>query len=641
MTTPPPAAAGGSPEEGAPASEPRRPAEDEWLRAPVAPTSLPRIGGSPVEPPSAAAKPAPPTAAETWRDLPTYPPLDAPHEPPPAAGRTINRKANRGLVLVAGAVVVLGASFAIANLGSEGGAPSPEAAVDDLLHAVSGEDVIGALERVRPAERAALKGPLEDSVAELERLDLLADVDLGHLQGVDVEISGYQLRTTELTPGVVAVTVSGGTVSGASTPSDLPIGETMRTILEEDLGVDLADNASRTTDELGEFQLVAVEEDGGWYVSPGYSIAEWARQESGAPLPPFGRVTPVGGDNPEAAVRALADAAVELDAQRAITALDPEEMAALYDYAPLFLDDAAQAANEARDTTAVTLDLTDLRAEDGPDGTWKVFVDGFDLAVASHDEYGDDRFSLTYDGDCFRYEETWTYAETRPSHYGDDEVFGPNPESDSAEWCRGQELVTHDEHGDGTQLPPLDAAFDQLAFVTVERDGRWYVAPGRSVLELAPAFLRGVEGGDVEAMREWLREIVGPLGPEEFDDVGSIVEGGPDFDPVAPPVELPPEPDPIEKCNDLLGTVDYDQDPVHAGAPVERLTYLFQQRVNECIANLVASKEMPDGAEPTFQGSACWEPYDALGPDATAEQWEAADRDVAACYADDAYGGDS
>src|SRR5262245_44636976 len=175
MTTPPPTAAGGSPEEDAARPEPRRPADEEWLRSPVAPTSLPRIGGSPVEPPSAAAKSAPPTAAETWRDLPTYPPLEAPREAAPSEGRTINRKANRGLVIIAGAFVALGAGFAIANLGAGGGASSPEAAVDDLLHAVSHEDVIGTLERVRPAERAALQGPLEESVGELERLDLLAD----------------------------------------------------------------------------------------------------------------------------------------------------------------------------------------------------------------------------------------------------------------------------------------------------------------------------------------------------------------------------------------------------------------------------------------------------------------------------------
>src|SRR5690606_27948936 len=135
----------------------------------------------------------------------------------------------------------------------------------------------------RPAERDALRGPVEDSVAELERLDLLADVDLRDLQGVDVQLEGYQLLTTDLADGIAAVTVSGGTVTGGATPQELPLGPTMREILEEDLGLEIPEGTEKATDDLGELPLVAVREGDRWYVSPTYSIAEAARRDAGQP----------------------------------------------------------------------------------------------------------------------------------------------------------------------------------------------------------------------------------------------------------------------------------------------------------------------------------------------------------------------
>jgi hypothetical protein len=551
------------------------------------------------------------------------------------------------LVAVAVGVILAGATFALANFGSGGGSSSPEAAVDDLLHAVSGEDVIGTLETLRPAERDALRGPLEDAVGELERLELLADVDLDSLQGVDVEIEGYQLLTTELTPDIVAVTVSGGTVSGASTPTELPIGDTMRAILEEDLEVELPEGTEQDSGDLGEFQLVATREGGGWYVSPGYSVAEWARQQSGEALPPFdGRVAPVGGESPEAALRQLVTAAADLDAEGVITQLDPAEMAAVYDYAPLFLDDADQAAAEAREDTTFEIDLSELRTEDGPDGTRRVFLEGFSGRMVERSaDFGTRTQTFSYDGTCIRWEETWELEEHAldlGDALGGEFDFGDQlAEPESGEWCEGEEFVVEDEYGESVELPAWDAGLSEVSVITVERDGRWFVAPGRSVLELIPAALRGVDESDIEAMRKWIRELIGPFEYEgEFEDVGDVIEGddsGDYFDTI-PEDEY--EPEPIDQCYASYEGGPFNDDPVHTGLPVVRLSYLQQQDFEACVDDLIAAGELSEAEADVYRSEEpCWKPYELLADDASRADWEAADAEVEACF-DDAYGFD-
>jgi hypothetical protein len=548
---------------------------------------------------------------------------------------TVSRGANRGLLAVGLVAMLGGIGFAVVNLASSGGSDSPEAAVSGMLDSLNDEDVIGVLESLRPAERDALRGPIEESVSELERLDLLADVDLTGLQGVDLELEGYQLLTTELGDGVAAVTVTGGTISGAATPQELPIGGTLRQILEEDLEVEIPEGTEQSTEDLGEFQLVAVQDGGSWYVSPGYSIAEWARQAADAPLPLFdGSVAPVGGESPEETVRALAQAAVDLDAEAAITQLDPEEMAALYDYAPLFLDDADEAAAEAMDEAEVSLELTDLAVEDGPDGTWRVLIRGFDLSVVYEGEYDEGSYAVSFDGECFTYEMESTY---HYDDYYDEDGYGEGSpdesetETDEGEWCEGQPML--DEDGEEIVMPSLDTAFDQLAVVTVERDGRWYVAPTRSVLSVIPTALSGVEPADIDELREWFREFWGGdafFGTEmEFEEVGEAIDDSEGmFGEIDPNID-----DPMQPCWDEYEAGAGTDDPVHAGASDDREYYLAEMALRDCLDELVASGEIEGSmAEDYVYEDACMAPYEALPPDATADQWEAADEEVAVCY---------
>ncbi len=627
-------------------------------------------------------------SGEGWDQLPPYPTAGGPHaappgpfgppgspgEAPPAGGEEVSSAATggRGLLAVAVLAVVGSLGFAVVSFTGGGGADSPEAAVDGLLSALSGEDVIGMLEALRPAERDALQGPLEESVSELERLGLLADVDLRDLQGIDLELEGYSLASTDLTDGIATVTVSGGTVTGAATPAELPLGPTMRDILEEDFDVELSTQAEEGTDDLGEFWLVAVREDSGWYVSPTYSIAEWARQEAGAPLPAFdGELAPVGGATPEEAVSAMAQAVSDLDVRGAITQLDPGEMAALYDYAPLFLDDLEDEIDDAMEEsdTSVDLQLTSLRTEDGPGDTTKVVVDGFTIEATMENEWSRDEMAATYDGDCFSFDVTSTY-DSFTSLDGYEDYDDVEEDHESGEWCRDGtgEWDGDDDLGVGAPLEAFGPGAE-LAMLTVERDGRWYLAPTRSMLELIPTGLRAIDTEDIEMLRSWMRDWVGPwdgepitrfetvgeaiepaedfeilddefLGNEEFVDEGFVDEGFVDEGFGDEGSSDGPVPiDPIEKAVDVCFQRVYEggQDPWESdGGDVSpwRTEYLLQKALEDCLHEQVEAGRITEADASMYMwDEPCLAAYDEVATD-TEEEWAAADEVVEACFAD-------
>jgi len=559
--------------------------------------------------------------------------------------------------MVAAAVVLVGGiGFALMNLGGGGGAESPEAAVEQLFGALHQEDIIGMAESLRPAERDALRGPIEEAVAELERLDLLADVDLRGLQGVDIEIEGYQLQATELTDTVVRVDISGGTVTGSATPDQLPLGQTLRDILEEDLGVEIPVETESETDDLGEFALVAVQDDGGWYVSPGYSIAEAARGDE--PLPPFGTVAPIGGSTPEEAVRGLVDAATNLDARAAIGALDPEEMGALYDYAPLFLDDAEQAAAEIRAENGfeASVEGLEMHDEDGPGNTRRVVIDAFHLTASADG----DSLDLTFDGNCFTFEAVSTYEYWSYDDDFEQESSEVETDTERGSWCRDTGLQLDEDDIEDDELydegytsfgfPEMDMGFPEIALLTVERDGVWYVTPTRSLLDLGVTALRGVEPDDIQDLRDWFRDFWGPMDfggfdGEKFEAVGEAIGGECDgFYPEDPDADGAWDAydeclaesygeadldDPYEECWDASDEV-YE----NGSGSADRMTYLAELAYERCQQEVIegGGGDKDDFFPSYVHDEPCYQPYQALEPDASEDAWAAADDVVAACF---------
>ena len=61
--------------------------------------------------------------------------------------------------------------------------------------------------------------------------DTLPDADLGDLTGLSAQYTGFTTSTDQLTPGVAAVTVTGGSVTGSVDPSQLPLATYFKDLL--------------------------------------------------------------------------------------------------------------------------------------------------------------------------------------------------------------------------------------------------------------------------------------------------------------------------------------------------------------------------------------------------------------------------
>ena len=150
---------------------------------------------------------------------------------------------------------------------------------------------------------------------------------------------------------------------------ELPVGE----LLTDNFGdvFDEIEGVEETESGL-EFSLpvTAVEQDGRWYVSGMYAIAEEARQEAGFDEIPEEGIVPKGGDSPEGAVDVLLDGVEQLDLSAIIGAINPNEAEALQRYAPLFLGEA----QDALDEIPATMEFTGVEYEVSGDGSTRSVI---------------------------------------------------------------------------------------------------------------------------------------------------------------------------------------------------------------------------------------------------------------------------
>jgi len=395
------------------------------------------------------------------------------------------------VALAVGIIAVLaGAAFAVSQLAGE--STSPEKAVEKLFRAVADEDALGVLEALPPSERDVLEGPLQDIVNELKRLDVLAgNADLENLAGVEAEVEGLELSSQRIRDGLAEVRIDGGTITTSADPSQLPLGGFVRDVAGDELrqaqpsGPEEEDLRSDSPDDL----IVAVREDGRWFVSLWYTVAELGRRDSGAPLPdPAQRVNANGAGSAEAAVDNFVRAAVRLDLRRMMELLPPDEARALHDYAPLFLDDAEDAGAEFR--RSVDLDITqlDLRTTGQDDDRTLVQIErlGFNGVVR------EENLRITYRDGC---------ATLAPlTGRGQRERFCPG------DFAEAPELFER-FLGEGVDTPQFDVGQPELGFATVERDGKWYVSPTRTVLDNVTATLKVLDRDDLRALRDLVEQF--------------------------------------------------------------------------------------------------------------------------------------
>ena len=412
----------------------------------------------------------PPTAGSSPVPVPVEPSSPPPHR-------------SRGpiVAIVVGAVALIGAGvFAAGQIffdDSAGGADSPEAAGLALLDALDQEDALGAVDLLLPGERETLRQPLTALVGELARVEVLSDgASLSKISGLDVQIED---GTVDVEPTNVddIVNLKISAMATASVDGEaLPIGDFVWDVAEGDSS-DLDVDASEPSPlEMG---ITAVREDGRWYLSAGYTVAEGARAETGEDIPETG-VQPLGGDSPEDAMDNLLEGLVALDLTRVVAALNPNEFQALQRYAPLFLPDAQSALDEE----AVSLTAEDAQYTVSGNGDRRlVTIDRLHVAFSSVDGDG----SVTLDEGCWVVE----------------------ADGESIDLCDTANVITTEEDFEGREAiddltASLEAAFDdveQFGFVVERVDGEWYFSPIATVSDSMLTVLRAVSREEIENLQ--------------------------------------------------------------------------------------------------------------------------------------------
>jgi hypothetical protein len=357
------------------------------------------------------------------------------------------------------ATMLLVGMLAISSLVGSGGASSPEGVVRRLADAVSHEDPLEAADVLSPTEVRSLHETLD--AAETKAAELrLVEAASAPLSGVDFSVDDVRLTTTPLGDGFAKVTIEGGTLSASTQKSKFSplMQKVLRDTEDNSASVDLA-----RLDEQRHVPtfVVVVRQEGHWYVSAAYTALEYVRvynELPGADLGSGERVAAtLGADSPDAAVQDAMRALQRSDWTKLMTLVRPDELP-LYDYRDALL---ALAQREEWKTT-FTIDQLSTTSE----------VHGDTAKVELHASGTTDSGRWSVDGGCF----------TQP----------PDPESSSGRYaiCLPKAPVdVFDLYG----LTTPTTADGPSQITVVQRDGRWFVSPVGTVLDVLNTWIRNID----------------------------------------------------------------------------------------------------------------------------------------------------
>ena len=422
---------------------------------------------------------------------PTEPDAPLPYTPwdivgaGPAAPRPrrLARAALMGVpVLVVGAGVAT--SLTLAG-GGTASATTPDAAVRALLDSAQQGDLLGVLGTLEPSERGALEDGISRTTGQLQRLGVLSpDTNLSDISGLHLGFSDIKTSTSYLTPQRAAVTITAGTATTHVDPAQLPLGAFTRSVAGSALARAKPTSSSSAV-TTGRSVIVTVQENGSWYVSLGYTLAEDLARNAGQSAPAAAASVPaVGSATADEAIRTLVQSAANLDLTGVIRATPPGEMAALHDYAPLFLSKADGALSKVR--SKLSIDVTRLDLADAADGPTSELVTIKGLAFrATYEQY-----TVSYDGSCITVSDASDPSNDRhlcPTASGLDSLLSSLPAP--------LQPVVNDLRG----IHP------QEGLVAVEENGQWYFDPVRTVFS------------DVD-------NLLGALSLKDMNDIQSLVQ---------------------------------------------------------------------------------------------------------------------
>jgi hypothetical protein len=380
------------------------------------------------------------------------------------------------------ALVLVGAFAVSAVVGGGGGSSSAEGAVRRLADALSHEDPLAAADVLAPDEVRSLHGTLDDAAKKAQELQLVQTAG-APLAGVDFNVDGLKLSTESLGDGYAKVTVDAGTFT-ASTQKAKFSALMQKVLRNTDDNSAQSDLAKLFADKNLPTFLVVVRRDGNWYVSAAYTVLEYVREEQQLPAADFGsgerNISTLGADSPDAAVQDSMRALQRNDWSKLMTMVSPSEIP-VYDYR-----DAITALIHKRDdgqsagpSTNFTIDSMTTNAQ----------VDGDTAKVTLKASGTTDSGKWSLDGGCF----------TPPG--------GGTP----AITCGGGGML-------GLLATPYSSLSPSSQFTVVKQDGRWFVSPVGTVLDVVDQWIKQLD-------RRTLYNLLGV--PNQLPPDGSLTLGKP------------------------------------------------------------------------------------------------------------------
>ncbi len=477
--------------------------------------------------------------------------------------------AGAGLLLGVIALGVVGLLGFRALRGDGGGAASPEAAVDDLSESFLNGQILGSASLLPPSEVAYFDDAWNSDIAQLFREETVAGAIEDSMNNNDsfegnpfdaleeftnaynVELE-YDSEVEMLHPDVAKVYIRGGTMTfefdGADLSDDLiedfvddpaeaaEVRETTvfaRATLDSDLCLDweftitgpeaASDSGNDCADDFNsdDFNMdgdgitgvyfMSIREGGRWYVSPMYTMAEYAREALGAGPADFtaSRENASGGsDSASEAFEAFLDASADGDVEEILATLNPDEFPVVHDYFVAFESDIRDSLgdfDDRLDGRFENLELVETSAITG--GTRVTMVEG-EGEFSWLDDFGDTvtvEFELR-EGTCGRSRTTvtfqdgfvdaddWTAEECAEAEF--DAAIDDLREQGGR--CRLSEVIREECDGDSLMVDG-ELTFEDLdlpGFVTVvtqESGGGHYVSPIATMEEWAVIFTNGAE----------------------------------------------------------------------------------------------------------------------------------------------------
>jgi hypothetical protein len=364
------------------------------------------------------------------------------------------RQSFSSMIAAAGvAALVLVGTFAVGAVVGSGGAGSAEGAVRRLADAASHEDALAAADVLAPEEVLSLHGTLDHAARKAAELKLVQTAS-APLAGVDFNIHGLHLSTESLGNGYAKVTVDAGTFTAATHKAQFSplMQKVLRDSEDNSSESDLAKLAS--SDDLPTF-VVAVRRDGRWYVSAAYTVLEYIREYNRVPAADFSSgertISTLGADSPDAAVQDSMRALQREDWSTLMKMVPPSELP-VYDYRDALTTLAERNKAESdRSKSGFTIDSMSTSSQ----------VSGNTAEVSLKASGTTDSGNWALDGGCFA---------------------GPNDEGFSFP-CGGDPVYL------GLVGTPLSGLDRESKITVVKQDGRWFVSPMGTVLDVLDRFI--------------------------------------------------------------------------------------------------------------------------------------------------------